>query len=179
MKTLRKFALLPISETLLSKTYNENSIYQMSKHGCHTILQIILALRFLCSTVTELLLKLKSVKMEETGLPFNSKQTPAKSLVAQLIPSHVPLHSQPTFPPGASSFASREAAVPWGPLSQQRETVVPPQSTHIDAVTPAKLTLEGFDLFNSYCFFHLCVCVRAGLANPARYSELLLRLLLT
>lgn len=152
----------------------------MSKHGCRIILQITLALRFLCSTVTDLLLKLKSVKMEETGLPFSSKQTPAKSLVAQLIPSHVPLHSQPrSFPPGASSFASREAAVPWDPLSQRRETVVPPQSTHIDAVTPAKLTLEGFDLFNSYCFFHLCVCVRAGLATPARCSELLLWLLLT
>lgn len=151
----------------------------MSKHRCHTILQIILALRFLCSTVTDLLLKLKSVKMEEIGLPFSSKQTPAKSLVPQLIPSHIPLHSQPSFPPGASSFASCEAAVLWGPLSQQHETVVPPQSTHIDAVTPAKLTLEGFDLINSYCLFHFCLHVWAGLATPACCSELLVRLLLT
>lgn len=94
MKTVHKFALLLLSEMLLSKTCHENSIQKRSKHGCHTIPQIIKALRFLCSTVSpDLLLKLKSVKMEEIGLPLNSKERAAKSLVSQLILSHVPLCS--------------------------------------------------------------------------------------
>lgn len=84
--------------------------------------------------------------MEEIGLPLSSKQRAVKSLVSQLIPSHIPLHSRPSSPPCISSFACHEAAVLWGPLSQQCETVMSPQATYIDAEIPAKMTW-GFDFF--------------------------------
>lgn len=55
--------------------------------------------------------------MEEMGLPLSSKQRAVKSLGSWLIPSHIPIHSRPSSPPGVSSFACHEAAVLWGPLS--------------------------------------------------------------
>lgn len=55
--------------------------------------------------------------MEKIGLPSSSKQRAVKSLVSQLISSHIPLHSRPSSPPDVFSFAYHEAAVLWGPLS--------------------------------------------------------------
>lgn len=54
--------------------------------------------------------------MEEIGLHLSSKKRAVKSLVSQVIPSHILLYSRPSSP-GVSSFACREAAVLWGPLS--------------------------------------------------------------
>lgn len=103
---------------LLSKSCNENSIKWKSKRGYYILPESIKYSRFLSSTITaDLLLKLRLVTMEEMGLPLSSKQRAVKSRVSQLIPSHTPIHSRPSSPPGVSSFACHEAAVLWGPLS--------------------------------------------------------------
>lgn len=111
--------------------------------------------------------------MEETGLPLSSKQRAVKSLVSQLIPLHIPLHSRPSSPPCISSFACHETAVLWGPLSQQCETVMSPQATYIDAEIPAKLTW-GFDLFE-FLLIVSFLCILSGVracAVPALSQHL-------
>lgn len=178
MKTLHNFAFLPLSEVLLSKARDEKCIKRKSYP-----LQI-----WMPSNPSPYGRSWR----EEVRLLLRCKQRAAESLVAQLMPSPLPLSSQLCsrhFSAGNQTLCSR---VPRGSgVTGLRQHKLP-----TDAVIPAKLTgfsglffwgrilrfgggvLFFFLYFCCYCLFHLpanahACMFRQGLAIPTHCSGLL------